>query len=335
MTDTQSDRKVYQPVHPDTLPRLDPEFAAFWNANNAYIVPLEQQPWDPACRQSHVLGGPEPPKVGKVEDVRLSKFDVRVFTPEGSAPEGGWPVFIYLHGGGWTLGTIATGNAFAANVCKRASCVVVSVNYRLAPEDPYPAAVEDAVEALHWVYGNGKSLLNADVSKIAVGGSSSGGNLAAVLALEAVQADPPIPLIFQLLIVPVIDNTASPSGVPFPSWAENKNTVQLTPARMLWFRDQYLPNQVDRAAWRSSPIFAPEELFGNLPKACVMVMELDVLRDEGIAYAEKMKHAGVEVEVKLYKAAPHPIISMDGVLQIGRRAVADAIQALAQAFDTA
>lgn len=133
-----------------------------------------------------------------------------------------------------------------------------------------------------------------------------------MLAHKAVQAEPPIPLSLQLLVVPVVDNTADPSGVPYASWAENKNTVQLTPARMLWFRDNYLPNHADRAAWGSSPIFAPDESFKKLPKACVMVMELDILRDEGIAYAEKMKRAGVEVEVKLYAAAPHPIISMDG-----------------------
>ncbi|TFY58854.1 hypothetical protein EVJ58_g6158 [Rhodofomes roseus] len=309
---TEGERKLYQPVHPETLAKLDPEFASFWTAHHAHVIPLEQQPWNPACRNVHVIGASEPPKVGKIEDVQLDNFDVRVFTPEGDAPDRGWPVFIYFHGGGWTLGTIATGNAFAANACKRAKGVVVSVNYRLAPENPYPAAVEDSVEALHWVYKHGKSRLNADVAKIAVGGSSSGGNLAAVLALEAAQAEPPIPLVLQLLIVPVIDNTASPSGVPFESWAENKNTVQLTPARMLWFRDQYLPNQADRAAWRSSPIFAPDEVFSRLPKACVMVMELDILRDEGVVYAEKMKRAGVEVEVKLYKAAPHPIISLDG-----------------------
>lgn len=136
--------------------------------------------------------------------------------------------------------------------------------------------------------------------------------MAAVLAHKAVQAEPSIPLCLQLLIVPVIDNTADPSGMPYASWEENKNTVQLTPARMLWFRDTYLPNHVDRTAWESSPIFAPDESFKKLPKACVMVMELDILRDEGLAYAEKMKRAGVEVDVRLYPASPHPIISLDG-----------------------
>lgn len=142
--------------------------------------------------------------------------------------------------------------------------------------------------------------------------TDSGGNLAAVLAHKAVQAEPPIPLIFQLLVVPVTDNTATTSGVPYKSWAENAITVQLTPGRMLWFRNNYLPNEKDRTAWESSPIFAPEESFKKLPKAWVAVMELDVLRDEGIAYAKKMQAAGAEAEIKLYEGAPHPILAMDG-----------------------
>ncbi|KAH9936986.1 lipase/ esterase [Fomitopsis serialis] len=333
---TDAEGEIHQPIHPDILKKLDPEFAAFHSANALHQVPLHLLPWDPAVRKGNpVNGASEPLPVGSIQDFALSKFSVRVFTPEGSAPDAGWPVLIYFHGGGWTLGNINTENAFSTNVCKRAKAVVVSVDYRLAPEDPYPAAVEDAVEALEWVYQNGKAQLSVDTTKIAVGGSSSGGNLAAVVALKAVQAEPPIPVMFQLLVVPVTDNTATTSGVPYKSWAENANTVQLTPGRMLWFRDNYLPNEKDRTAWESSPIFAPEELFKKLPKAWVAVMDLDVLRDEGIEYANKMKAAGVDVEVKLYETAPHPILAMDGVLEIGRRFVTDAVNATAQAFGTA
>lgn len=202
----------------------------------------------------------------------------------------------------------------------------------------------------------------------------SGGNLAAVLAHKAAQSEPPIPLVLQLLLVPVTDNTATTSGVPYKSWAENENTVQLTPGRMLWFRDNYLPNEKDRTAWESSPIFAPDEWFKKLPKAWVAVMELDVLRDEGIEYAKKMQAAGVEAEIKLYEGAPHPIMAMDGkwtmyppycswltpgviacsqgkhpshqarvtttdlsysVLEIGRRCITDAVNVLAKAWGAA
>ena len=99
MADSPSERVLHQPVRHEILDKLDPEFAAFWNSHNAYTVPLEQCPWDPACRNAPVLGGSVPPEVGKVEDIQLANFDVRVFTPEGSVPERGWPVFIYLHGG--------------------------------------------------------------------------------------------------------------------------------------------------------------------------------------------------------------------------------------------
>ncbi|KAI0936405.1 hypothetical protein AcV5_004555 [Taiwanofungus camphoratus] len=310
---TEPERKIHQPLHPDFVNRLVPDYVAYHNANTAYTVPLHLLPWDPAVRQSPpVSGGSEPLKVGAISDIPLSKFAVRVFTPEGPSPPDGWPVFLFFHGGGWTLGNINTENAFSTHMCTRANCVVVSVDYRLAPEIPYPAAVEDAVEALHWVYNNGKAQLGVNVNKIAVGGSSSGGNLAAVLTHKAALSVPPIPLLFQLLVVPVTDNTASPSGTPYKSWAENANTPTLSPGRMLWFRDNYLPNETDRAKWDNSPIFAPEEGFKRAPRAWIGVAELDVLRDEGIAYGEKLKEAGVEVEIQVYKGAPHPIMAMDG-----------------------
>jgi len=213
--------------------------------------------------------------------------------------------------------------------------VVVSVDYRLGPEQPYPAAVDDAVEALRWIYENGEERLEVNVNKIAVGGSSSGGNLAAVVTHKAALMDPPIPLIFQLLVVPVVDNTADVSGIPYSSWKENANTVSLVPDKMLWFRKNYLPNEADWSKWDNSPIFAPEESFKKCPKAWIGVAELDILRDEGIAYGEKLKQAGVQVEIQLYKGSPHPIMAMDGVLEVGRQLVSDAVRALSRAFGTA
>ena len=215
-----------------------------------------------------------------------------------------------------------------------AQCVVISVDYRLAPEDPYPAAVEDAIDALRWVIKHGQTELGIDVTQIAVGGSSrygtttvrsntpfmqwyqnspcfcSGGNLATILALKAAQRQPPIPLVFQLLVVPVTDNTASIET--YGSWAENKWTPWLSPDRMLWFRHNYLPNKEDWTKWDASPFFAPDELVSNIPKAWIGVAELDILRDEGIQYGEKLKKVGVEVEIEIYKGAPHPIMAMDG-----------------------
>ena len=142
--------------------------------------------------------------------------------------------------------------------------------------------------------------------------ASSGGNLAAIITHKAATLEPPIPLVFQLLVVPVVDNTADTENGRYLSWKENANTVSLVPAKMLWFRNNYSPNKEDWTKWDNSPIFAPEESFKKAPPAWIAVAELDILRDEGIAYGEKLKQAGVSTEVKVYKGAPHPIMAMDG-----------------------
>jgi acetyl esterase/lipase len=144
----------------------------------------------------------------------------------------------------------------------------------------------------------------------------SGGNLAAVITHKAAQLYPPIPLIFQLLIVPVTDNTASASGIPHASWRENKHAPWLTPARMLWFRRQYLPHEQTRARWDASPLLAQDEMFSKVPKAWIAVAELDILRDEGIAYGNKLLTAGVPATINTYKGAPHPIMAMDGTYRL-------------------
>ena len=204
------------------------------------------------------------------------------------------------------------------------------MDYRLGPEEPYPAAVEDAEEAFRWVLEHGKSELKADLSRFAVGGSSrcdyqvysntylclvgiicSGGNLAAIITHKAALSEPPVPLVYQVLVVPVTDNTANVSG-PHASWQENRNTPALTPEKMLWFKNNYSPNPEDWKKWDNSPIFAPDESFKRVPDAWIGVAELDILRDEGIAYAEKIRRGGHNVELKIYKGSPHPIMAMDG-----------------------
>ena len=138
----------------------------------------------------------------------------------------------------------------------------------------------------------------------------SGGNLAAIVTHKAAELG--IPLAFQLLVVPVTDNTAKVGDERYPSWTENARTVSLLPQKMLWFRNNYSPNSADWIKWDNSPIFAPDASFAAAPPAWIAVAELDILRDEGIAYGEKLKQAGVAVEVKVYKGAPHPIMAMDG-----------------------
>ncbi|KZT30547.1 hypothetical protein NEOLEDRAFT_16653 [Neolentinus lepideus HHB14362 ss-1] len=329
----QSQSVVYQPLFADIQEKLDPDYVAFHKEHMLYKPLQHQRPWNPAIRKEPNVPGNTPPvQVGSVRDMRVTAGGcmARVFTPEGSTPEDGWPVLLYFHGGGWTLGNVNSENSKCSQLCK-----VVSVDYRLAPENPYPAAVEDAVESLQWLYVNGPTDLTVDVKRIAVGGSSSGGNLAAILALKAVEQTPPIPLVFQLLFVPVTDNVCDPNGQPHYSWYENRNTVWLSPERMLWFRNNYLPDLEDRAKWDASPLFAPDKLVRKVPKALLVLTELDILRDEGIAYGEKLRNAGVEVEVKVYKGAPHHITNMDGaVTQLARDLISDAVEALGKAFGT-
>ncbi|KIK67689.1 hypothetical protein GYMLUDRAFT_36420 [Collybiopsis luxurians FD-317 M1] len=334
-----TDRVPKQPLHPSMIPKLDPEYVEFHNSVLQYITPPHTLPWNPAIRDvPAVPGSTEPLTVGKTSDIDLSCTNMRVFTPEGEAPSAGWPVFIFFHGGGWTFGTIASESTFSTNMCVRAKCVVVSVNYRLAPEHKYPIAVQDAIESLQWIIKHGKAALNVDTSKIAVGGSSSGGNLAAILALKAAEPTftPPLPspLVLQLLIVPVTDNTAtdSPGGL----WEENKHTPWLSPDRMNWFKDNYFANKEDWTKWDASPIFAPQELLTKTPNAWIGVGELDILRDEGVKYGEKLKEAGVkEVEIAVYKGGPHPIMAMDGVVKLGAKLITDATNALSKAFGIA
>lgn len=136
-------------------------------------------------------------------------------------------------------------------------------------------------------------------------GMCSGANLAAVVTHKAALAEPRILLLFQLLIVPVVDNTASVEDHRYASWYENRNTAMLTPERMLWFRRNYLPHDEDLTKWESSPVFAPSESFKHVPDAWIAVSDLDILRDEGIAYGDLIERAGHKVEIKLYKGAPH------------------------------
>ncbi|KAK7048249.1 Abhydrolase-3 domain-containing protein [Favolaschia claudopus] len=322
-------QKVHQPIHESMLARLDPEYVEFHNKDLAQIVPPHTLPWSPSLRNAPAVPGGSPPlAVGATEDIDLTHTKFRAFTPEGASPPNGWPCFIFFHGGGWTFGSISAENSFSTNMCSRAKCVVISVDYRLAPEHRYPVAVEDAVESLDWVIKNGKSKLNIDTSRVSVGGSSSGGNLAAILALKAAAASPPIPLVFMLLIVPVTDNTVDLEK------STNALTPWLSPARMLWFRDNYLPNKEDYTKWDASPIFAPDALLAKVPKTWIAVCECDILADEGIAFGKKLTQNGVGVEVEVYKGAPHPIMAMDGVLKIGAKMVSDAAAALGKALGT-
>jgi acetyl esterase/lipase len=172
------------------------------------------------------------------------------------------------------------------------------------------------VEALDWILTKGKDILSLDTSKLAVGGSSSGGNLAAIVALKNAERSNPNPLSLQLLIVPATDHHAESKGL----WKDNIHAPWLTPDRMRWFVQGYLPNEADKKNWDASPFYAPDELVekmkvsmqGRNGKALFLMTELDILLGEGKEYAQKLRAKGIPVEEVVYKGAPHPIMAMDG-----------------------
>ncbi|KAL2810750.1 Alpha/Beta hydrolase protein [Aspergillus granulosus] len=332
-------RSIHQPIHPSIRPLLDPEYAAFHDAHFQYVLPDDQQIWDGSARTAPrpwpSTEYPHTP-VASVRDMSLGDFEIRIFTPNAPQPVPGYPVFLWFHGGGWAVGSLSDGNDLCSMICDRAQCVVVTVGYRLAPEHPYPAAVEDAISALKWIHSpEGTSALGIDNKRIAIGGTSAGGNLAAVLSLKASQLSPPIAICAQLLVVPVIDNTASIENV----WAANQHAPWLTPARMKWYRRMYLPNGADATSWDASPNLAPDELLAKSPRTWITVSGQDLLAPEAILYAEQLERAWSEegltgrgVEVRVYEGATHSILSMAGVLKQGAQLLRDCAEQVAAVF---
>ncbi|KAL1983161.1 hypothetical protein VTN96DRAFT_411 [Rasamsonia emersonii] len=324
------------PLHESVRDRLHPEYVAFYNK---YIINQQQVHYQPvaASRTSGILipGGGPVLEVGKTEDISIKRQEtegpdvpVRVFTPKGDKPEGGWPVFLYFHGGGWVLGNINTENTVCSHVCQRAKCVVVTVDYRLAPEHPFPAAVHDSWEALLWLISpDTASRLEINTTKLAVGGSSAGGNLAAVMTHKALQSH--IRFVKQVLVVPVTDNTADVSNNW--SWREFQHTPALPAPKMLWYRNHFLPDKSQWANPEASPLLYDDD-WSKLPPATIIVGELDVLRSEGEQYAEKLQKAGVPVELHVMEGMPHPFLAMDGVLEAGKRAITLFCEAAERSF---
>lgn len=260
-------------------------------------------------------GAAEP--VGTIQDLRIPRrggeIPVRVYTPEGTGP---FPGLVYFHGGGWVLCDLDTHDVVCRAIARRASAVVVAVDYRLAPEHKFPAAVEDARTATKWVAENGPRL-GIDPGRIAVGGDSAGGNLAAVVSLTS----PEVAL--QILVYPVTDL----SSFATESYREFAEGYHLTRSEMEWFRREYLANPEQGRDPDASPLLAPD-LSGASP-ALVITAECDVLRDEGELYAERLREAGVPVTLTRYPGMIHPFFSMPGAIADARKAfdqIADAIR---------
>ena len=308
----EAERTIYQPLHPSVRPLLDPEYVAFHDKYVQYIEPEQLKPWNPnvRTRATWPYAGSPVVEVGSVKDIRpCGDFNIRVFSPAGKPPSGGWPLVIWFHGGGFVGGDIDSDNDFCSLVCRDVDCVVANVDYRLAPENPFPAALEDVAAILQWVSGDeGASELKIDRSRMVIGGASAGGNLAAVGALMAVEMA--IPIALQVLVVPVTDSTATLRT----RWSTHPHAPWLTAPRMSFYRDLYLQQDGLGCDWKASPIFAPEELVRRLPKTWVAIASQDMLSTEGLAYADMLEEAGVQTQVRTFDGMPHGMMALSGML---------------------
>ena len=266
----------------------------------------------------------EPEKVARVEDRMIpgpqADLPVRIYTPQGTGP---FPVLVFFHGGGWVICNLDTHDALCRGLTNQAGCVVVSVDYQLAPEHKFPAAPHDCYAATQWVAAHGAAL-NIDATRIAVGGDSAGGNLAAVVAQMARDQGGPA-LLFQLLIYPATNFIAKT-----PSHEENGSGYMLNRQDMSWFTNHYLNTEDDRTNPLASPALASN--LSGLPPALIITAEYDPLRDEGEAYGQQLAEAGVPVTVSRYDGMIHGFMSMGPLFDQGNRGVEEAAAALRTAF---
>lgn len=264
--------------------------------------------------------------VKQVQNIEIpgpeSEIPMRVYTPEGEGP---FPALVYYHGGGFVLGGLDSHDSICRLLANTASCVVVSVDYRLAPEHKFPAAVDDAFASLNWVTDHAAKL-NVNPLQVAVGGDSAGGNLSAVMAIKATsQGNPSI--MYQLLIYPAVTTNMK---LEFPSMSENAHGYLLTRESILWFYSQYLGSEEDSLHPYSSPLLYQD--LSNLPPAMIITAEYDPLRDEGKAYAERLQAAGVSVNYKCYEGMIHQFFNLAHEVDAAKIAIQDAAFALKDAF---
>lgn len=234
------------------------------------------------------------------------------------------PLLVYFHGGGHVIGSLDTHDGVARNLCAGAECAVVSVDYRMGPEHKFPAAFDDCTAATRWLAANAAQL-GFDARRIAVGGDSAGGNLAAVVALALRDTKEP-ELCFQLLVYPVTDYRCASAS--YEAYATGYGVLEAQTMR--WFQGHYLDELIDQSDWRASPLLA--ETKAGLPPALVITAECDVLHDEGVAYAKALADEGTEVSHVDYAGMIHGFFGLAPMISGAVQAQTSATQALRKAF---
>ncbi|MFO1324307.1 MAG: alpha/beta hydrolase [Burkholderiales bacterium] len=309
------------PVDPDVAAVLE-KIRLAGNPEYWQMTPAEARDWH--NRKAGMLDI-KPAAVHRVDDRAIpgpaAPIAVRIYTPRAAYRP--LPVLVWLHGGGHVVGSLASYDPLCRQLALQSDSIVVSVDYRLAPEHRFPAGVDDSIAALNWAAANAADF-GGDAARIAVGGDSAGGNLAAVCAILARDAGGPT-LRFQLLVYP---RTAPEEDAP--SHFTFADGYLLTRKTILWFHDHYRASPDDRKDFRYAPLICPD--LSRLPPALVIVGEFDPLRDDGIAYADRLRDAGNDVELADYPGMVHPFFSMGGAVAAGRTALTRAARALRRAF---
>lgn len=264
-----------------------------------------------------------PHKMARVEELQVPSRDgtrlpARLVAPSHEA----LPVLLYLHGGGFTIGSVATHDTLCRHLAHLAGCAVVSLDYRLAPEHKFPTAACDAWDALAWLAGQGQAL-GLDTARLAVGGDSAGGTLAAVCAIEARNAG--LPLALQLLFYP-----GTTGHQDTPSHKTFAQGFVLEEPHITYFFNHYVRTPADRDDWRFAPLYA-DDVDGVAP-AWIGLAECDPLVDEGVLYADKLRLAGVPVDLEIYRGVVHEFIKMGRAIPEAQQAHNDAARALRQAL---
>ncbi|MBT2320898.1 alpha/beta hydrolase [Variovorax paradoxus] len=267
-------------------------------------------------RERRSVTQPTPGEVAEVRELSApgvhGAIPLRLYRPLGASRAAVLPVLVYYHGGGWTIGDLDTHDTLCRELCNLSGCAVVAVDYRMGPEHRFPAAVDDAIAATRWVRKEAGAL-GLDAGRLAVGGDSAGGNLAAVVAIAARNAGN-LPIAFQLLIYPATDMRRV-----HPSHTTNGQGYVLTSDTIKYFHDHYITDLQHDLDWRASPLLHPD--LSRLPPALVLTAGYDPLRDEGLDYARALTAAGNRAVYVCFERQIHGFITMGRLLDEANAAV--------------
>lgn len=306
---------------------LDPQVQALLDLMKAKGVPpthlLSPEEARKMYSERRFYSQPAAPEVKSVSDFEIpsnaAAIKVRGYRPIGSEDTQTLPALVYYHGGGCVIGDLDTHDVFCRELSNHANCAVFAIDYRLAPENPFPAAIEDCAFSTEWIHANASNL-NIDPNRIAVGGDSAGGNMAAIacLILKEKKAFKPA---FQLLIYPMIDTIGQ-----FESMTKNGEGYLLTKDAVEYYLNHYLPDQSMRQDWRVAALLAKDHT--DLPPALVITAGFDPLRDEGLAYANKLSSVGVPCQYICFERQIHGFILMGRIIDEANTAMKLCAQAL-------